>query len=51
MTLPAFRFNTVIHFKINSGLRGNLLTDTVLIFSVERHFFPLPEDANRQSDC
>lgn len=51
MTLPAFKFNTVIHCKINIDLHGNLLTDMVLMFSRERHFFPLPEDANRQSDC
>lgn len=43
MTLPAFRFNTVIHCEINISIRGNLVTDTVLMFSRERHFSPLPE--------
>lgn len=49
VTLPAFRLNTLMHCKLNSGLRGNLLTDTVLMVSRERYFLPLPEDANSQN--
>lgn len=51
MTLPASTFNTGIGCKIDISLCGNLLPDTVLLFSREKHFFPLPLIANSQSDC
>lgn len=46
-----FSFNTGIHCKIDISLYGNLLPDTVLVFSREKHFFPFPLIANSQSDC
>lgn len=42
MTLPASTFNTGIHCKTDIRLCGNLLPDTVLVFSREKHFFPFP---------
>lgn len=46
--ITCFQFQ---HCKIDISLCGNLLPDTGLVFSREKHFFSFPLIANSQSDC